>query len=1053
MVNLENGTHFRKIQSFETDYSTSVFTQYESTRTGMRSVVIDRKGPKIKGYFALATEIFDDSGAPHTLEHLVFMGSKNYRYKGFLDKLATRAYSFTNAWTATDHTAYTLETAGWQGFAQILPIYLEHVLLPTLTDAGCYTEVHHVDGEGNDAGVVYSEMQGVQNDAYELMDLKARRLIYPENIGFRYETGGMMEQLRILTAARIREFHKAMYQPKNLGLVIAGEADHANLLDILEAFEDSIVGEFPSIKEPWQRPWIDSPQPPPIAKSAIQTVEFPDEDESMGSVLIGFLGPDCNDALLSSALAVLLQYLGGSSISILENILVEKESIASSIMRDTENRPDSLISFFLSGVETPKLAHVERRFFEVLTDVMAQPLNTEYLLDCVHRTKRQIKAEVEKSGSLFATTVIYDHLFGNRNGSTLEDAKTLKGFDDLEKWSEDQWKAFIKKWFLDGNHISILGTPSAQLSKRVKDGEEKRVAERKQKLGEDGLKDLADKLAKAKKENDIEIPRALLEKFPIPGADSIHFISTTTARSGEAQGMGPLDNDIQKAIDEDAPASPLFIHFEHIPSNFVQIVLIVSTSTIPLKLRPLLPVYFENFFNTPVMRDGKEIPFEDVVLQLERDTVSYDIDEGSYDATPENVRVSLHCEPEKYETMIKWLLELFSKPVFDKMRLGAGVTKLLADVPDEKRSGNDMMASVGSMIQYTQDSITRASDTLVKAVYLKRIKKLLHEKPEDVLLDMETLRSSLFQFCNIRVLVVADVLKLTHPASAWQHFSQALDTSVPLKPLDRARDRLSDSAKSPGNLAYVVPMAPIDSSFSLHVTKGPSSWDDPQVPALMVAVAYLDAVEGPLWTAVRGTGLAYGTGFGRSIESGTLRFRIYRSPNAFKAFEASRKVVGDLIEGAVEFDPSSLEGAVSSIIVGFADEVPTMSSAAYASFINQVVKGLPKDHNAKMLKKVKEVGVAEIKKAMKDILLPVFEPKTSNVIVTCAPILEKDITEGFNREGFNTQVQPLSHFQDDYGLKGQGDEEEGEEEGEEEEEEEEDEKNEDDQEEVSHDEL
>ena len=74
------------------------------------------------------------------------MGSKSYQYKGLLDKLATRAYSTTNAWTAVEQTAYTLDTAGWDGFAQILPVYLEHVIVPTLTDAGCYTEVHHVDG-------------------------------------------------------------------------------------------------------------------------------------------------------------------------------------------------------------------------------------------------------------------------------------------------------------------------------------------------------------------------------------------------------------------------------------------------------------------------------------------------------------------------------------------------------------------------------------------------------------------------------------------------------------------------------------------------------------------------------------------------------------------------------------------------------------------------------------------------------------------------------------------------------------------------------------------
>lgn len=244
---------FRKIQSFKTDYAPCTITQYVSERSGMQVVVADRKGPKVNGYFTLATEIFDDSGAPHTLEHLVFMGSKNHQYKGLLDKLSSRAYSNTNAWTATDHTAYTLETAGWDGFAQILPIYLEHVIVPTITDEGIVTEVWHIDGEGNDAGVVYSEMQAVQFQSTEIMDLKARRLLYPENVGFRYETGGMTDALRVLTPERIRKFHRDMYQPRNLCLVIVGEADHQNLLQILDEFEVSIKDDIPSLDTPFKR--------------------------------------------------------------------------------------------------------------------------------------------------------------------------------------------------------------------------------------------------------------------------------------------------------------------------------------------------------------------------------------------------------------------------------------------------------------------------------------------------------------------------------------------------------------------------------------------------------------------------------------------------------------------------------------------------------------------------------------------------------------------------------------------------------------------------------
>jgi len=54
--------------------------------------------------------------------------------QGVLDLLANRCLaSGTNAWTDTDHTCYTMTTAGAEGFMNLLPIYLDHVLYPTLT--------------------------------------------------------------------------------------------------------------------------------------------------------------------------------------------------------------------------------------------------------------------------------------------------------------------------------------------------------------------------------------------------------------------------------------------------------------------------------------------------------------------------------------------------------------------------------------------------------------------------------------------------------------------------------------------------------------------------------------------------------------------------------------------------------------------------------------------------------------------------------------------------------------------------------------------------------
>jgi Zn-dependent M16 (insulinase) family peptidase len=48
-------------------------------------------------------------------------------------------------------------------------VYLDHVLYPTLTSAGKVTEVYHVNAKGEDAGVVMSEMQGVENQSSRVM--------------------------------------------------------------------------------------------------------------------------------------------------------------------------------------------------------------------------------------------------------------------------------------------------------------------------------------------------------------------------------------------------------------------------------------------------------------------------------------------------------------------------------------------------------------------------------------------------------------------------------------------------------------------------------------------------------------------------------------------------------------------------------------------------------------------------------------------------------------------------------------------------------------------
>src|SRR4051812_47219486 len=100
-------------------------TRFKSSATGLTSIMVGVPGPLVSGCFALATEAHDNDGLPHTLEHLIFLGSDTWPWKGVIDLVSNRCFAQgTNAWTDVDHTAYTITTAGAEAFLNIMPIFV-----------------------------------------------------------------------------------------------------------------------------------------------------------------------------------------------------------------------------------------------------------------------------------------------------------------------------------------------------------------------------------------------------------------------------------------------------------------------------------------------------------------------------------------------------------------------------------------------------------------------------------------------------------------------------------------------------------------------------------------------------------------------------------------------------------------------------------------------------------------------------------------------------------------------------------------------------------------
>ena len=110
---------------------------------------------------------------------------------------------------------------------------------------GIKFKVYHVNEEGEDSGVVYSEMQSVEMEDENIVERAMHRAMYPDaECGYRYETGGVLHNLRASCShKKVVDYHKQMYRASNLAVIVAGQLDDAELIEVLAKFEEKILSK------------------------------------------------------------------------------------------------------------------------------------------------------------------------------------------------------------------------------------------------------------------------------------------------------------------------------------------------------------------------------------------------------------------------------------------------------------------------------------------------------------------------------------------------------------------------------------------------------------------------------------------------------------------------------------------------------------------------------------------------------------------------------------------------------------------------------------------
>ncbi|CEO99316.1 unnamed protein product (mitochondrion) [Plasmodiophora brassicae] len=977
---------------------------WRSPSTGLRAVLADIDGPLVNGFFALATESNCDDGCPHTLEHLIFLGSEDYPYKGVLDELANRNLSQgTNAWTDTDHTAYTLTTAGEDGFLSLLPVYLDHILYPTITDAGFVTEVHHITESGANAGVVYCEMQARENTGPSRCHLALMRKCFPGH-GYSSETGGMMHALRTLTVDTIRQYHRAYYRPENLCLIITGPVNRDRLWRALEPFEKKVIAKGP--RDPYERPWM---APVPALATAEEIVEFPTDDESMGSVHIAFHGPTWSALKEKTVLSLLWQYLTDSAVSPLQKALVECESpLCGDISHSLTELSTALSTVTFNDAPTETLLDIKPRMFAVLHDIVQGDFDLKRMRSLVGKALREYRASLEEHPhAVVSGKAIEVFLYGDTLADIENEFDAERIYGSLEHESTDFWLRFLKEFVLDSPHVTVIGKPSGSLSDTMQRVESERVAAQAGALGETGLKDCGRTLEEAEATNMVAAPHSVFKDFPVPDIDRIPSIPIKTIHNIAIDGSRGMSGN--HPVVEELRSLPFSIQVDQITTRFVEVRALSNTHHLPDELRPYLDLYAELLFESDAVRwparEGPVLTHEEVIAALYSEAVSYAAHTGhrsqpfSCGSFSQLFNVALKFPTELYSDAVAWMRTFLTGVSFTQERLQVVATRLLSSIAGQKRRGDKVAGCGIQKMMFGSTSNHIALSVFNQESFLERV---LKADPEQELARLRSLQKLLAQSVSFHVIIDVD-----YPGSIsepWRACFGDLKISPVRSQFPFSNLCLKPFVKDDGsNVAITV--AGLESSYLYRSGPFvPASFTHDCCAPLRVVIEYLTACEGPFWKRIRGLGYAYSYSISADFESGLATLLLFKATNVVAAYSEAAGVVQELIsEGASAFTELGVEAAKAALSFEILSARENAVDTARES-LDDLLRNVPPGHESRLLKAVQAVTADQMYDALRMYISPIFNSAESRLVCATGPSTAPEVVDQF-KEHFDLHLQ------------------------------------------------
>ena len=420
----------------------------------------------------------DSTGVAHIMEHSVLGGSQKYPVKEpFVELLKGSLNTFLNAMTFPDKTVYPVASTNLKDFYNLIDVYLDAVLHPTISpytlmQEGWHYELETADGELSYKGVVFNEMKGAYSSPDGVMEEKSRSLLYP-NTPYRHDSGGNPENIPDLTYTGFKSFYETFYHPSNAKVFFYGDDNPEERLRIIDAAFQGYTAIQVNSKVPLQPMFSDT-------KSAVEVYESSDDPDAKAQVTINWMLPEIVNMEESLGVRILEHILTGTSASPLRKALIDSglgEDLAGSGLES--NLRQMQFSTGLKGIQESDSGKVETLVLATLQDLSRRGIDPQTVaasLNTVEFALRENNTGSFPRGLALMMGLMTDWNYDRDPIEALVFEAPLNAIKHRVSAGERYFENLIRVHLLTNHHrLTLLLRPDPQLAERRAAGEHDRL--------------------------------------------------------------------------------------------------------------------------------------------------------------------------------------------------------------------------------------------------------------------------------------------------------------------------------------------------------------------------------------------------------------------------------------------------------------------------------------------------------------------------------------------------------------------------------------------------